>query len=88
MSLFNMFKRPPKKETAQTSQKETSSPSTQDDSLLSPAMEKKRYDAAMEFVEALKEKTPLVNGVPHAGTVLAVPARLAGSSLYRSLNAG
>ncbi|HLO16732.1 MAG TPA: hypothetical protein VK206_18000, partial [Anaerolineales bacterium] len=33
-----------------------------------------------------QEKVPLVGGKPHAGTVLAVAARLAGSSLYRSLN--
>lgn len=29
---------------------------------------------------------PLVGGKPHAGTVLSVTARLAGTSLYRSLN--
>ena len=49
-------------------------------------MQKKRYDAAMEFVKVLQEKVPLVGGKPHAGTILAVVARLAGSSLYRSLN--
>ena len=86
MSLFNLFKKSPKKEPARTPPKSSANPATQGDSLLSPEMQKKRYDAAMEFVEALKEKTPLVGGLPHAGTVLAVPARLAGSSLYRSLN--
>ena len=86
MSLFNLFKKSPKKEPALTLNKESGNPSTQDDSLLSPEVQKKRYDAAMEFVTAFKEKTPLVGGRPHAGTVLAVPARLAGSSLYRSLN--
>ena len=41
-------------------------------------MEKKRYEAAMEFVKLFQEKIPLVGGKPHAGTVLAVAARLAG----------
>jgi hypothetical protein len=86
MPLFDLFKKSSKAEPPQTSQKGSANPSTQKDSLLSPEMQKKRYDAAMEFVAALKEKTPLVGGMPHAGTVLAVPARLAGSSLYRSLN--
>ena len=49
-------------------------------------MQKKRYDAAMEFIKIFQEKVSLVGGKPHAATVLAVPARLAGSSLYRSLN--
>jgi hypothetical protein len=49
-------------------------------------MQKKRYEAAMEFLKAFQERTPLVNGKPHAGTTLAVVARLAGSSLFRSLN--
>jgi hypothetical protein len=49
-------------------------------------MQKKRYEAALEFVKLFQEKIPLVGGKPHAGTVLAVAARLAGSSLYRSLN--
>jgi hypothetical protein len=40
----------------------------------------------MEFVTAFQEKIPLLDGKPHAGTVLSVAARLAGSSLYRSLN--
>jgi hypothetical protein len=74
MSLFDLFKKSPKKEPGK------------DDPFGSPEMQKKRYEAATEFVAALKEKTPLVGGVPHAGTVLAVPARLAGSSLYRSLD--
>jgi hypothetical protein len=51
-----------------------------------PEMQKKRHDAAMEFVKIFQEKIPLLGGKPHAGTVLAVAARLAGSSLYRSLN--
>jgi len=40
----------------------------------------------MEFVKNFQEKMPLVGGKPHAGTVLSVTARLAGTSLYRSLN--
>jgi hypothetical protein len=49
-------------------------------------MQKKCYDAAMEFLKHFQERIPLVGGKPHPGTVLSVPARLAGSSLYRSLN--
>jgi hypothetical protein len=82
MPLSDLFKKSPKKEPAQNSSKS----SGKDDSLLSPDMQKKRYDAAMEFLKIFQEKVPLVGGKPHAGTVLAVPARLAGSSLYRSLN--
>jgi hypothetical protein len=74
MPLFDLFKKSPGKEPAK------------DDPTGSPELQKRRYEAATEFVAALKEKTPLVGGVPHAGTVLAVPARLAGSSLYRSLH--
>jgi hypothetical protein len=40
----------------------------------------------MEFLEYFQQRIPLVGGKPHAGTVLAVAARLAGTSLYRSLN--
>lgn len=69
-----LFKRSPKKETAQGNSAST------------PEMQKKQYDAAMEFLTSFQERMPLVNGKPHAGTVLAVAARLAGSSLYRSLN--
>jgi len=86
MPLFDLFKKSPKKEPARTSLTGKAKASTTDDSLHSPEMQKKRYDAAVEFVKAFQEKLPLVGGKPHAGTVLAVPARLAGSSLYRSLN--
>ena len=82
MPLSDLFKKSPKKEPARDSSKSFS----KDDSLVSPEMQKKRYDAAMEFLKVFQEKIPLVSGKPHAGTVLAVPARLAGSSLYRSLN--
>jgi hypothetical protein len=49
-------------------------------------MQKKRYDAALEFLKSFQERMPLVGGKPHAGTVLSVAARLAGTSLYRSLH--
>lgn len=52
----------------------------------SPEMQKKRYEVAMEFLKSFQERLPLVDGKPHPGTVLAVVARLAGTSLYRSLN--
>jgi hypothetical protein len=83
MPLFDLFKKSPKKESAQPPQKESIKP---DDSLLSPEMQKKRYDAALEFLKYFQEKIPLVGGKPHAGTVLSVAARLAGTSLYRSLH--
>ena len=74
MSLSNLFKKSPKKEPIQNNP------------LGSPEMQKKRYDAAMEFLTLFQEKIPLVGGKPHAGTVLAVAARLAGTSLFRSIN--
>lgn len=84
MPLFDLFKNPSKKEPVKTPQQEAVKPS--DDSLLSPEMQKKRYDAAMEFLKNFQEGMPLIDGKPHAGTVLAVAARLAGTSLYRSLH--
>jgi hypothetical protein len=83
MPLFDLFKKSPKKESMEPPQKETTK---LDASLLAPEMQKKRYDAALEFSKYFQEKIPLLGGKPHAGTVLAVVARLAGSSLYRSLN--
>jgi len=74
MPLSDLFKKSPKKEPVK------------DNPLSSPELQKKRYDAAMEFVKNFQEKMPLVGGKPHAGTVLSVTARLAGTSLYRSLN--
>jgi hypothetical protein len=85
MPLSDLFKKPSKKEPEKTPADKTARPPT-DESLLSPEMQKKRYEAALEFVKLFQEKIPLVGGKPHAGTVLAVAARLAGSSLYRSLN--
>ena len=85
MPLSDLFKKKPKNEPAQASQKKPASPA-KDDAFLSPEMQKKRYEAAMEFVAQFQEKMPLVGGKPHAGTALAIAARLAGSSLFRSLN--
>lgn len=74
MSIFNMFKKSPEKEPAR------------DNPLGTPEMQKKRYDAAMEFLKIFQQRMPLLGGKPHAGTVLSVVARLAGTNLYRSLN--
>lgn len=74
MPPFNLFKKSPKKEPAM------------DNPLGSPELQKKRYDAATDYLKIFQEKIPLLNGKPHAGTVLSIPARLAGTSLYRSLN--
>ena len=82
MPLFDFFKKSPKKEPA----KKQAKPSTMDDSLPLPDMKKKRHDAAMEFLKVLQEKMPLLGGRPHAGTVLAVVSRLAGTSLFRAIN--
>ncbi len=81
MSLFDFFKKPSKKE-------EPSQSREMDKDLMSPEMQKKRYEAAMEFVKELQEKIPLVGGKPHAGTVLAIAARIAGTNLYRAMNYG
>jgi len=78
MPLFDFFKKSPKKEAPK--------PSSSDNPFASPELQKKRYDAAMEFLELFQEKTPLVNGRPHAGTVMSVAARLAGTSLFRAIN--
>jgi hypothetical protein len=74
MSLFDLFKKSTKQEPAQANP------------LGTPEMQKKRYDAAMEFLKIFQERMPLVGGKPHAGSVLSVAGRLAGTSLYRSLN--
>jgi hypothetical protein len=74
MPLSDSFKKSPKKEP------------DRENPLGTPEMQKKRYDAALEFMKAFQEKLPLVGGKPHAGTVLSVAARLAGTSLFRALN--
>jgi hypothetical protein len=86
MPLSDLFKKAPKKEPVKAPQKESPKPSVRDESLFSPEMQKKRSDAAMEFVKVFQERIPLVGGKPHAGTVLSVAARLAGTSLFRSIN--
>jgi len=78
MPLSDLFKKSP--------QKQPSKPSTNDASLLSPEMQKKRYDAAREVVNLLQERFMSSKEGAHAGTVLSTAARLAGTSLYRSLN--
>lgn len=85
MPLSDLFKKKPKNESIPASPKKPGAPA-KDDSFLSPEMQKKRYDAALEFVKALQERMPLLRGKPHAGTVLAVAGRLAGASLFRTLN--
>jgi hypothetical protein len=40
----------------------------------------------MDFLKFFQDKTPLLGGKPHAGTVLSVAARLAGTSLFRAVN--
>ena len=78
MPLSDLFKRSPKKKPENQSAKT--------DDLFSPELQKKRYDAAMEFVELFQEKAPLVGGKPHAGTVLSIAGRLAGTNLFRSIH--
>ena len=85
MSLFDLFKKNPKKEPEKPTASKAAKPSTDPD-FLSPEMQKKRYEAAMEFLTIFQEKMPLVGGKPHAGTTLAIAARLAGTSLYRAMN--
>lgn len=85
MPLSDLFKKQPKKGPAQEQINRAIKPST-DETFLSPEMQKKRHEAALEFLNAFQEKIPLVGGKPHAGTVLAVGARLAGSSLFRFVN--
>jgi hypothetical protein len=86
MPLFDLFKKSNKKEPPQRGTNSDAGKSDQEKLFLSPERQKKRYEAAMEFLKVLQERTPLVNGKPHAGTVISVPARLAGTSLFRSIN--
>ena len=85
MSFFDLFKKNQKKEPEKTTVSKAAKPSI-DETFMSPEMQKKRHDAATEFLKAFQDRMPLVKGKPHPGTVLAVAARLAGTSLYRSLN--
>lgn len=79
MPLFDFFKKAPQNETSNQS-------SAMDKDIMSPEMQKKRYAAALEFITELQAKLPLVGGKPHAGTVLAIASRLAGTNLYRAMN--
>lgn len=74
MPLSDLFKRSPKKEPAR------------ENPFGPPDLQKKRADAAMAFVKTFQERLPLVGGKPHAGTVLSVAARLAGTSLFRAIH--
>src|ERR1051325_7758799 len=85
MPFSDLFRKQPKKEPAPDQLNRAIKPST-DPTFLSPEMQKKRHAAALEFLTAFQEKIPLVDGKPHAGTALAVGARLAGTSLFRFLN--
>lgn len=96
MPLFDFFKKPDKKEppksapagspAGQEKQPNAAQQSATDNPFSSPEQNKKRYEAAMDFLQFFQEKTPLLNGRPHAGTVLSIAARLAGTSLFRSIN--
>ena len=77
MPFSDLFKKSPKKETA--------TPATNDKDLFSPEIQKKRYDAAIEFLESFQQRMPLAGGKPHPGTVLSIAGRLGGTSLSRSL---
>jgi len=74
---LNLFKR---------SKKTKTQPKKPTNTGASQAQQKKQYDAAKEFLKAFQERMPLVEGYPHAGTVFSVVARLAGTSLFRSIN--
>lgn len=87
MPLFDFFKKSDNKPAKSTSkgQEKGSQPAT-DNPFSSPEQNKKRYEAAMDFLQFFQEKTPLLNGRPHAGTVISIGARLAGTSLFRAIN--
>ena len=84
MSFFkNLFKKSPQKP---STPKKTAVKPWMENPLSSKEMQQKRYDASLEFLNLLQEKMPLVNGKPHAGTVISIAARLAGTSLFRAVN--
>jgi hypothetical protein len=74
MPVLDLFKKPSKKGPVRK------------DPFGSPEMQKKRYDAAVEFLGVLQENLLSSNGRGHAGTNLSVAAWLAGTSLYRAMN--
>lgn len=79
MPLFDLFKKSPKKEEPKKSSFE--------EVFGSQELQKRRYDAAVEFLGVLQESFLSSQGEGHAGTVLASTAWLTGTSLYRALNA-
>jgi len=81
MPLFDFFKKSDKNKQQNAAQQ-----SATDNPFSSPEQNKQRYETAMDFLQFFQEKTPLLNGRPHAGTVLSVAARLAGTSLFRAIN--
>ena len=66
-------------------EKEPPSERAANDPFGSVEMQRKRYDAALEFSNFLQERLPTPEGKVHAGTVLSVAAWLTGTSLYRSM---
>ena len=85
MSLFDFFKKSNKKEPGKEQSTKVAKAWTENP-LSSPEQNKKRYEAALDFLQFFQEKTPLLNGRPHAGTVLSIAARLAGTSLFKAIN--
>ena len=77
---LNFFKR--SKQPEKTSKQNVGS----SQNLNTQVQQKKRYDAALEFLEAFQTRMPLRHGRPHPGTALSVAARLAGTSLFRAIN--
>jgi len=57
MSLFDFFKKPDKKKQQNAAQQPAA-----DNPFSSPEQNKKRYEAAMDFLQFFQEKTPLLNG--------------------------
>jgi hypothetical protein len=74
MPLLDRFKKPVKKEAVKS------------DPFGSLEMQKKRFDAAKEFLGILQEKFFSADGKVHAGTTLSIAAWMAGTSLYRSMS--
>ena len=85
MSPLDFFKKSNKKQPAKKAPT-SSQQSATDNPFSSPEQNKKRYEAAMDFLKEFQEKIPLVDGRPHPGTVLSIGARLAGTNLYRAIN--
>jgi hypothetical protein len=73
MPLSDLFKKPAKKEPPKN------------DPFGSPEMQKKRYDAALEFLGVLQNNFLSSEGKGHAGTTLSVAAWMSGTSLYRAI---